>query len=451
MTLSKYFFLIVMVVVSLVGAIFFIVSNNELVISYFIVINLFFSYFAVYRYAPDITLVKLSFVYLLGFSLFICGRFFANILGASEIYCFDFGYNYCLNQMEILYSYFLISSSLIFFLYGFLSYKHQSMNLKNNHSYYNKYILYIFVFLGLLLGVYTLYGTIQSIFKAISTGYLSLYASQVEEYTSPIDLMIMIFFNATVALSFSFRNKINKSIYSTIILIFLLNLIISILSGSRANFVSAILIILWLFMGNNKLNFSKIFITCLLGMLVILTNSIASITGARGASESDANLYTKIVEDILYNQGITMMVFNMGVLEDNYPLLAYIKTIFPGFQIVYSWFFPIYQYELSFSQYLMYKLSPSLFYDGYGLAWSLLGDFYAFSFGFVFLFFFYNFIWGKLIKFVSAQYGSNYYYNGIYFCFLMSVFILNRFSISSFLVLIIFYYLIYQCVRIKWR
>ena len=63
---------------------------------------------------------------------------------------------------------------------------------------------------------------------------------------------------------------------------------------------------------------------------------------------------------------------------------------------------PVYQYELSFSQHLMYKLSPSLFYDGYGLAWSLLGDFYAFSFGLIFLFFLYKYIWGRIIYFVSA-------------------------------------------------
>ncbi len=304
--------------------------------------------------------------------------------------------------------------------------------------------------MGVLAGLYTSFGTIQSIFKAISSGYLSLYSGQIEEYSSPINLIIMVFFNATVALIFSYRNKINNKLFYFILAIFLFNLVISILSGSRANFVSALLVILWFMMGEKKVSLKKILITATLILSVFLTNSIASITGARGASEDNSGFYTKIVEEIFYNQGITMMVFNMGVIENDYPILAYIKTIVPGSQIIYSWFSPVYQYELSFSQHLMYKLSPSLFYDGYGLAWSLLGDFYAFSFGLIFLFFLYNYIWGRIIYFVSAGYGVNTFYNGMYFCFLISIFILNRFSISSFLVLIMFYFLMHKSVKFSW-
>ncbi|MCZ3052648.1 O-antigen polysaccharide polymerase Wzy, partial [Acinetobacter baumannii] len=62
---------------------------------------------------------------------------------------------------------------------------------------------------------------------------------------------------------------------------------------------------------------------------------------------------------------------------------------------------------LSFSQYLMYKISPGLFYEGYGLGWSLLGDFYAFSFGFIFLFMIYNYFWGKPLFFISNKVDKN--------------------------------------------
>ncbi|ENX32301.1 hypothetical protein F889_03620 [Acinetobacter colistiniresistens] len=450
MNLNKYAILVLMTLIGLFGAAIFLLVEKDIALSYSIVLNLVIAFYLLSRYSPDTTRIKLSFIYLLGFSLFICGRFFANILGVDETFCFDFGYKYCLNQNETLYSFLLINSSLLFFLLGYLSTSVRKENFKIKASYFNINILYFYLLLGVLAGVYTSFGTIESIFKAITSGYLSLYSGQVDEYSSPVDLIVMVFFNATVALGFSFKEKINIKLFYFILFIFLFNLIVSVFSGSRANFVSALLVILWFMLGEKKVGFKNIIITTLLILSVFLTNSIASISGARGASDDSSGFYTKVVEEIFYNQGITMMVFNMGVLENDYPLLAYIKTIIPGSQIIYSWFSPVFQYDLSFSQHLMYKLSPSLFYEGYGLAWSLLGDFYAFSFGLIFLFFFYNYIWGKLVYFVSSGYGVNFFYNGLYFCFLISIFILSRFSISSFLVLIIFYFLMHKSIKFKW-
>ena len=83
-----------MVLISLVGAIAFLWSGRDLSLSYSIVLNITVAFYLLYKYSPDSTQIKLSFIYLLGFSLFICGRFFANILGSEETFCFDFGYKY---------------------------------------------------------------------------------------------------------------------------------------------------------------------------------------------------------------------------------------------------------------------------------------------------------------------------------------------------------------------
>jgi len=279
---------------------------------------------------------------------------------------------------------------------------------------------------------------------------MSLYAGQVEAYSSPVSLILMVYFNAVVAISYSFKNDIKKYIFIILNALFVFNLLITVLAGSRANFVAAILVLFWLYLSDKKIKFSKVFFGVFLILTVFLTNYIASLSGARVAHEQKTSLYKAVVEDIFYNQGITMMVFNMGIREDGYPILAYMKTIIPGVQIIFSWFDKIYQYELSFSQYLMYKLSPNLFYEGYGLAWSLLGDFYAFSFNIIFVFFLYNFLWGRAMYFVSLGYNKTKILSGLYFCFLSSVFILNRFSISSFLVLIVFYFFLFKMVKLKW-
>jgi hypothetical protein len=145
------------------------------------------------------------------------------------------------------------------------------------------------------------------------------------------------------------------------------------------------------------------------------------------------------------------MVFSLGSMRNDYPFLAYLKTIIPGSQIIASFFSDIYQYEISFSQYLMYKISPNAFYEGYGLGWSLLGDFYAFSFGFIIIFIIYNYIWGKVIFLISSLIDKNIFYNGLYFCFLSYLFIINRSSISPLLVLIGFYILLILILKLKWK
>lgn len=441
---------VVMVVIALMGMFIYTVTYNDLFISYSIFFNIIISFYFSFKLSPDLTRIKLSFVYLLGFSLFIGGRFFANIFGAEKTYCFDFGYFYCLNHIEVIFSSLLINSSLIFYNLGFIFSRKIALKDENQQGYINSLIFYLILLIGLFCGLYTLIGTINSIYKAIAFGYLSLYSGQVEEYSSPLTLLIMILFNAIVALSYTFRERLGGKIFYLLFSIFIINLLISVLAGSRANFVSAILILMWFILGKNKIKISRVFSIGFLVCAVFLTNMIASFSGARSASAQDSSLYNKIIEDIFYNQGITMMVFNMGVQEEHYPVLAYIKTIIPGSQIIYSWFFKVYQYDLSFSQYLMYKLSPSLFYQGYGLAWSLLGDFYAFSFGFIGLFFIYNFLWGRVIFKVSSLFVQDEFYKGLYFCFLISIFILSRFSISSFLVLLVFYLILFKMIKLKW-
>ncbi|MGP2361032.1 O-antigen polysaccharide polymerase Wzy [Acinetobacter junii] len=434
------------------SSLLFLYFEVDVIVSISVLANFLVCVITVVKNSYDKHFIKLPLVYLLGFFLFICGRFVSNIFGMGETFCFDFGYYYCLSTSEIIYSHFVISSSLIFFTYGFISSRKINFDrgCESNEFYVNYYTLYFVVILGLLLGFYTLHNTFQSILKAINYGYLALYSGQIEAYTSPVGLIVMVLFNAIVAICFSFRHVIDKKLFFLIVSVFVFNLCVSVLAGSRANFVSAVLILIWILMGEKKVNVARISIGFLFIISIFLTNYFASLTGARVAVEDDSSLYKKIIEDIFYNQGITMMVFNMSIREDGYPLLAYVKTIIPGSQIVFSWFSEVYNYQLSFSQHLMYKISPQLFYEGYGLAWSLLGDFYLFSFGFIFVFFFYNFIWGRVLFIVSSCFHKDSFYKGLYFCFLSSIFIINRFSISSFLVLIAFYFFLSKLVKIKW-
>lgn len=429
----------------------FYVFDKDIILSIFTLINLLLAFYLVYRYSPDIYRIKLSIVYLLGFSLFICGRFFSNIFGVDETFCFEFGYSYCLNSEEKIRTVFLINFSLIFFCLGFFYNNTKVKKIDCNvDTYYNKKILNFFVILGFILGLYVLYSTYNSVQKAISGGYMSLYQSQSDVYVSPILLMVTLLFSALVALLYSYRDKVGNFKLYGILSIFLINSFLSVLSGGRANFLAGLILLAWLYLGKRKITLVNSLALPFFIFILFSVNKLAALSGAR-ATSTGGDLYKKVIEDIFYNQGTTMMVFSLGTLHKDYPLLAYIKTILPGSQIILSFFREVYQYELSFSQYLLHKLSPVSFYEGYGIGWSLLGDFYAFSFGFFLFFLFLNFYWGKVIFVISNNVDTSRFYMGIYFCFLISIFILSRNSISPLFVLIVFYTVLINFLKIRWK
>ena len=457
MNYSKYFYVVLMLFITMFFSLLFLIYDVDLILSYSVFLNLIISFFICYTFSPEEYTVKLSLVYLLGFSLFIGGRFIANIFGVDETFCFEFGYAYCLSYTEKFRTVLLVNLSLIFFCFGYLNNavvkKIKFINdlkgdYKNNNLIKPKFFLILI--LALFSGGYVFFNTILSVQKSISGGYLSLYQGQIEAYTSPILLMITLFFNALVALFFAYKDSINKKTYYLILILFFSNLFLSVLAGGRAGFFTALLMLLWLYLGKNKISLIKILFLPFILFIMMSVNKIASLSGARLA-ETTNTLYEKIIIDIFYGQGITMMVFSLGSMRNDYPFLAYLKTIIPGSQIIASLFSDIYQYEISFSQYLMYKISPNAFYEGYGLGWSLLGDFYAFSFGFIIIFIIYNYIWGKIIFLISSLIDKNIFYNGLYFCFLSYLFIINRSSISPLLVLIGFYILLIFILKLKWK
>lgn len=458
----KFFTLILMSLNTVFSLLLFLHFNNDTILSVFTVFNLCIAFILIYFFAPDVYRVKLAFVYLLGFSLFICGRFISNILGMDETFCFDFGYFYCLSYMEKIKTVFLINISLILFLLGFLfvssasyfkNYNKKSLlglDSKLVSNFINKKILVFFVFLTFILGGYVIYSTVKTIQKAISGGYLTLYESQSGVYNSPILLIVTLLFNALLALLYAHRNNVNKYILYLALSIYIVNSFLSIFSGSRANFFLAIILFVWLYLGEGKIYLKKAIVFLLFILAIFSINKLSSISGARIAYTGNDG-YLQQISSNFYDQGITMMVFSLGSMHNDYPFLAYIKTVIPGSQIIVSFFKEIYLYEFSFSQYLLYKISPTTFNQGYGIGWSLLGDFYAFSFGFLSLFMLFNFFWGRLIFVISAKARLSNFYLGLYFCFLISVFILSRFSISSLLVLVGFYIILSYSLKLKWK
>lgn len=448
MILKNFIYIFFMIFNCLFSILLYYIYNYDFIFSFFLILNIVISFYLLMKNSPEEYFIKLSIVYLIGFSLFICGRYVYNIFEDKNIYCFDFGYNYCLNESEKLRINFLINFSLIFFVFGFL-YKSKKINnlLVVNDSYVNNKVLIWIVVICLLTGFFYLYNQVEMVFKAISGGYMALYEGQDGSYETSFSLLINTVFLATLSVVYSVNKKIKPILFYLLITVFILGQFLNILTGARSGFITAIIILLWILLGNKKLNFKKIIVLIFIMTVMFFTNYLASISGARVAS-SEGGISHKILEEIFYGQGISMMVFSLSTLENNYPLLAYLKTIFPGIQVIYAFFNDIYQYELSFSHSLTYRLAPSVYYNNMGWGWSLLGDFYAFSFGFSVIFLLYNFIWGKIIFKISLYSNTNIYYRGLFFCFLITVFGLSRSSISYLIFLIFIYTVLHLSLKI---
>lgn len=450
MILKNFICIFFMIFNSLFSILLYSFYNYDFIFSFSLVLNLIISFYLLIKNSPENYFLKLSIVYLLGFSIFICGRYIYGLFGDWDIYCFDFGYNYCLNESERMKINFLINFSLIFFVFGFLYNSKKTFNLfkKQEEGYINYKILIFITVICFLTGFINLYFQLGAVLKAISGGYMALYEGQSEAYETPFSLIVGTVFLATLSVVYSVNKKIKPIYFYLLIFIFIFGQSLGILTGARASFITALIVLAWLFLGNKKISLKKIIIIFCILTIIPFINYLASMSGARVVS-SDEGVSNKILTEVFYNQGISMMVFSLSTLDTSYPLLAYLKVIFPGIQVFYSFFSEINQYDLSFSQNLTYRLAPSVYYDNMGWGWSVLSDFYAFSFGFSALFLLYNFIWGKLIFRISLYNNKNIYYRGLFFCFLVLLFGISRSSVSYLIFLVILYTLLYWSLKFK--
>lgn len=448
----NYFFIISMFLNVAIATLIYQHFGVDSVLSWSIIFNLIISYFLCIRCSLDDNPIKLVFIYLVGFTLFICGRFIANVFGVSDVFCIEFGFVYCLSDLEKIKSFLLINCALIAFLFGFINNKTKRADNKNEIvlKYPNTLVLFFLSIVGVFLGGISLYNSYKLILSAINNGYLSIFSEQDGLYSTPLTLVAFTFFVAIMAIQYTYKSRIKFSLwfFRVSVLLYIVIMISSVLQGSRSGFITGLLFGLWLYLDKKKLNFRLVLVGIGIFFLIFIVNDLASLSGARDAA-NDNGLAKFLLEDVLYNQGITMMVFNMGMLNDGYPILAYLKVLFPGIQIIYGWFDTVYNYNLTFSSNLLYRLAPSVFAQGFGLGWSLLGEFYAFSFSFIPLFMLLNYGWGKLLFLISSRINYNQFFSGLFICFLTQIFMISRGSVSNLWALVIFYCIVYLLVTVR--
>lgn len=316
------------------------------------------------------------------FALFIGGRFITYLLGYEEdIFQPTFFYGYLVSPERkkeiVMYVLLFITFSTI----GYCMIRNKSIKPYINihmSEQLKRGVIQLAKWLFPLFCIYVLYNSISTLRAAMSGGgYLTMYMDQTNDYSGGgkmISNLILLFF------CFSFISN-NKRLQLQYLLLYLLNAFVFLLIGSRGAIGSMFLFLIWLYSLNHKISLKKTAFYTLLSMLLLLYAFSFSVRSQDVDYQfSPKDLYD-IILDFVYNNGISLMVFDASRLLDDYPITGFIQTFIPGTVYIWTLFTGIVKPEdLLFTAHLVNELNPVLFNDGYGLGWTVLSDLYLFSF-----------------------------------------------------------------------
>lgn len=412
---------------------------------YLLIINFIISFIIVNMNNLNTNLINMQSIFLLGFLVFFLGRFVAFLLDSSlydKLFCIEFIFSYCSPSGDINFLIFLLNLILVAFSMAFLSKVNISRDfnhLDESNIFISKNIIcLIYLLFFFSLGV-SFYYRLESIALAISGGYMALYASQAESYETPFVMLFSVLINCSLALLYSLRKSLNNKIFGLALGLYILNSLLGIMTGSRALFISGLILLTWMIFRNRRIK--KIFYIAGIGICTLTlgaVNWLAGLSGARAFSESSN--FLEAVSETLYSQGITLMVFNSSIHTEGFPILGAIKTIIPGIQAIFPLFGLDKRHEFDWSSYMTFTENKNAYQDGFGLGWSIYSDFYIFSLGFLPLFYLFIYLFGRLI--INVSKNSGYYNEGIVFIFVLVLFSINRGQLSPLIFSVIVYSLL---------
>lgn len=310
---------------------------------------------------------------LISILLFYGGRFLSSYLGSHEnIFELDFFVFYNSSDISVLKLGTYLLFGMIFLDLGFKSVYLQGFKFSNieiNHDWYKKFCI-----MALILSPLFLIELFISAKDAFTGGYLSSKEWQTQSYKFPLSSLAQTIFG--IGLGYSVIKGYLKKFYLPI---FLLNAFISALIGARGPFMIAMLFLLWVYgdYGQKKVNVLKLVI---IGLTSIISISyfIQIYSYRSNGLEFEVDIL-KFLSTFFYEQGVSMMVFDVSMKVSDYPTLAYFQSFVPGSSAIASLFVDVEYYMTGFQHYMAKTLDPYLFSLGYGLDWTLFSDFYVFG------------------------------------------------------------------------
>lgn len=206
-----------------------------------------------------------------------------------------------------------------------------------------------------------------------SEGYISLYKATSSDFTTRGITASQYGLLLALGLAFASRSKwLGWIVLGLLAIYYTANLQL----GVRGGIMGFALLCIWLF----HIKIKRIDRIALVGIPLILAGLLLfSVLGPRAANAGpDISIYLPWFID---NQGLTALYIHSAMQIDTYPALAYLHSIFPATPTVAALLgtsVPLDQ--LYFGQYLSKTtLSGDAYQQGFGMGWSLLSDFYAYT------------------------------------------------------------------------
>jgi oligosaccharide repeat unit polymerase len=368
----------------------------------------------------------LSFVVTFSF-LFIGGRFWALLISPGES-MFDLQGATFLIREEINTSHFVSTLNWVicFFIFSILGYVLKKKRTSQIKKFDNRRVCTILNVIYWPLAIFSLLGKAMDFKYALDNGgYLAMYEGQNETYTSFSSLGTILMY-VFWGMAFTFGDKSLKRRYLILLLLFA---VITILIGSRGMFGSFLMFMFYIYSLNKKVNIFKILLiggVAVSLLLFIFTFSIREM----GASDLTGG---NVLSAFLYEQGVTFLVFDKVREISNYPVVGYFQAFIPGATSIYTHLINpnAYPYDLTFDAYISNTLNPERFASGNGVGWSILGDFYVFSFGNIFVFSVLSALFGAICAYVENLSSIKPFYSIVIYSLFFKFMILPRSGLNT--------------------
>ena len=448
---------LIIYIVSCLCLIIFSLTQKTLIFSDFEWSTIFVTLILLIFFLRYINKIKLLSVYSLFFFttlIFFGGRFIAVFLGYEKEHIFTLDFFAYRELNDIFKTKLMLFVSNIFItleagMYGSKVFVFNKQNISNtirnnNNSKFNVYILYITIFIIISLLTASLPEVVN---KVLSNGYLALHGGQSEAYEVGLLSKAVTLLYATLGIFLTQTNKKLKKIDIVILIIFS---IIYMVLGSRGTFVCNILFLIWVYyeLGNRKLNIIKL-ISLFIAISLFLSFGFNLLT-IREIDSENQSAYSSML-GLLFDQGITLMVFNEIINIENYPILPMIQNFIPGTIFIASNFIQVSPQNVSYANYLAYSLSPALFSQGYGLGWSVFGDFYVLAGQSLVGFSIILFLWSYYINKVDKRAKFNHLWRIINISTLPALLFLPRAGRYTYFPLYMYVFILIILVKIKFK
>ncbi|AYO52796.1 O-antigen polysaccharide polymerase Wzy [Acinetobacter wuhouensis] len=407
----------------------------------------FFVY--IFRYVNKVNLVEIYSLFFVTTLIFMGGRFFAILLGynANPLFELDFFTYRLLNDKEKSLLMFLLFLGLSSLEVGYYASKLLFKPIEFKKSVKEINTNSLLIFMVFVVGVYVAYTTYTNINTVLKGGYLELFIdSQNSGYSYNFLNNVQTLMYALVGIICIQKNKNMQNLYLFILGGYFLGVIFT---GSRGSFVCFILFLMWYFndFGVKRVNALKVF--TYFALIFLGLNTVYYMFTLRKMS-SDVNdsldFYQKILQ-FLYDQGVSLFVFNESLYLSNYPIHQYFQNFLPGSTFIASLLGgDIRPENKSFVTYLNSQLNPQLFEQGFGLGWAFFADAYRYSFDIIYLYCFFIISFSIFINWLQLNLYRNRLVMVIAATILIHVLFLPRGSLNTVFPLIFYTSILYFLV-----